>query len=46
MSSKVQFEIYHGEGTVECDLNRIILFKCIRNRIAKPPERTLLLGKK
>ena len=45
MSSKVQFEIYHGDGTVEDGPNEIILrgFKRIRNSIDKLAERIFLV---
>jgi hypothetical protein len=40
MASKVQFELYHGEGMVEYGVNRKFLrgFKCIENWIDKSVE--------
>ena len=42
MSSKVSFQIYHGEGTMDTGPNGIILrgFKCIRSKIDRAGERT------
>jgi hypothetical protein len=42
MKRKVKFEIYHGEWSVECGTNIIILrvFKCIKNRVDKLAEWT------
>jgi hypothetical protein len=41
MTSKVQFDIYYSEGTTKYGSNRIIGFKCIKNKSDKLGERNL-----